>query len=245
MKVKYLLAAAAVFVGIGSANAATVETVFDFTAPSDSAATSGSSLDFTVDGATLTVRSYRWDSGLFHLSPSFGNATVTQSSSTGLGIGGGLSSSFIDGAGSFFGSYSEFLVLQMPTVDWQPEQLVFSLPLGGLLGDYTVFGSNADLSTLGGFTSAVSATDYDVLYASAFSGVVNPLDFTDAGEYANIVIAASVLDPDGFPLVSLNKFGVEGFTGSTTVVPVPAALPLLATALVFFGAVRIRRRAAA
>lgn len=243
MRFTYLVAAVVLCLGVGTANAARVNTVFDFTVPSDSAATSGASLEYTVGSDTLTARGYRFDSGFFYTNPSFSNATVTQSG-FGLGIGGGLSGSFVDGAGSIFGAYSEFLVLEMPSLAWQPEQLVLSLPLGGLLGDYTVFGSNGDLSDLAGFTSAVGTSNYDVLYASTLSGVVNPLNFSDAGEYANIVIAASVLDPDGLPLVSLNKFGVAGFTGSTNVVPLPAALPLLATGLALFGLVRTRRRAA-
>lgn len=241
MRVSCLLAAVVFCLGIGTAHAARVNTVFDFTVASDSAATSGSSLDFTVGGDTLTVRGYRWDSGLFFSSPSFSGATVAQSASAGLGVGGGFSNSFVDGSGSIFGAHTEFLALQLPTGDWQPERLVFSLPLGSLLGDYTIFGTNADISTLAGFAAAATATNYDVLYASTLSGVSNPLDLIDAGEYANIVIAASVLDPDGIPLVSLNKFGVKSFTGSVEVVPVPAALPLLATALALIGLVRGRR----
>lgn len=239
MKLSYILAVLGFCICTSAAQAARVETVFDFTAASDSSATGGTSLDYTVGGDTLTVRSYRFKQRLF--STGFEDATVSQSSSVGLGVGGGLSDSFVDGGSIVFASHTEFLVLQMPTLAWQPEEIVFSLPLGSLLGDYTVFGTNADISTLSGFATAASTSDYDVLYASTLSGVANPLEFTNAGEYANIVIAAAVLDDDGLPLVSLNKFGVKSFTGSTSVVPVPAALPLLATALAFFGFVRARR----
>jgi len=237
MRFSYILAVLGFCICTTAAQAARVETEFNFMASSDNSATSGSSLEYTVGGDTLTVRAYRFKQVLF--STGFEDATVSQSSSFGLGVGDGLSDSFVDGGSIFFASHTEFLVLEMPTIEWQPEEFVFSLPLGSLLGDYTVFGTDADLSTLSGFATAASTSDYDVLYASTLSGVANPLEFTNAGEYANIVIAAAVLDNDGLPLVSLNKFGVKSFTGS--VVPLPAALPLLATALALFGFVRSRR----
>lgn len=226
------LAGAALLVATAfSAQAAT--STFDFT----------DSDPFTSDDSNvMNVYAYRYTASDI-LGDSLTARSVTQTS-TGLGVGG-LGSSQISAIGlSFFGfnigSAAEFLVLELPTEDWSPVSVSFG-KFNPYVDDYVIFGSNGfDLSTTAGVAAAASS--FDLLADS--TGQAPPVDnpFTGFGSetYKNIIIGAAVLDPDLIPFFVGNSFTVSSFTG--TVVPLPAALPLLATALAGFGLVSLRRR---
>lgn len=202
-------------------------TVFDFT----------DSDPFTSnDGSVMNAYAYRFTTSIF--GNSLSSRSVTQTS-TGLGVSGLFSNQLSTFGLGFLGAAAEFIVLELPSDDWSPVSVSFG-EFNPFIDDYLIFGSNGfDLSTTAGVAAAASSFDLLADSAGDTPPVANPFSDFTGSQYKNIIIAASILDPDLIPLFVGNSFTVASFTG---VVPLPAALPLLATGLAVFGIVSLRRR---
>ncbi len=246
---------AAVIVALGasgSALATTVET-FHFWGHSYPSGTKTFTSDIT--GSELTVNAFQiqkqkvWDHSNGYWTYNYENvldaAFVTQ---PGWGIGVADYDDWnpkVDAKGPV-----DYLVLNLPNASWQPVSIKFSY-LNTYYEDYLIYGSNMlDTSSYGSFLASLTLLEDSTQYPTA----ANPLFFdANVGTFQHIIIAAatsansySYKCKHGYHYKKCYKhynyddFLVKKFQG--TVVPVPPALPLLATGLIALGVLRQRRK---
>jgi len=256
INIKGLLSAATgttlLFATAISAQAAT--STFDFT--NDGVFAGTVLTDTADDGSTISARGFRY---------SFDGAGVTVGSRgvgtsvLGVGVLGFAESVQIDGfsddADSGFQCFfsncdtnfsTDLLVLELDSNAWTPESISFGL-LNPSFDDYAIYGYDA-----GGVSGALSSASAVLAASTAFvelensfdqgNPVNNPYEFEDGvGTFQYLIVSAISTDPNDINQNDFNAFSVTGFSG-TTAVPLPAALPLLASAFAGFGIVSWRRR---
>ena len=209
-----------------------------------------------VSGAELTVEAFQvqkkkvWENNSGHWTYSFekilDDAYVTQ---VGWGIGVADYDDWnplIDAKGPV-----DYLVLNLPNASWKPVSIKFA-HLNPFYEDYLIYGSNLlDTTSYATFVNSLTLLQDSSLLSPTEK---NPLFFADdVGTFQHIIVAAMGMDYGtssncGHHHYKKHKCGhyhnyddflVKKFQG--TVVPVPPALPLLATGLIALGLVRRRK----
>jgi len=208
-----------------------------------------------VTQAELTVNAFQvqkqkvWDNSNGYWTYSYENvldaAYVTQ---PGWGIGVGDYDDWnpdIDSKGPV-----DYLVLNLPSAAWKPISIKFS-HLNTYYEDYLIYGSNfLDTSSYATFIDSLTLLEDSTQYPTA----ENPLFFDDdVGTFQHIIVAAATSANSysykcGHGYKHKKKkcghhyhyddFLLKKFQGA--VVPVPPALPLLATGLIAIGLLRRR-----
>lgn len=131
--------------------------------------------------------------------------------------------------------FQEFLLIQMETTDWRPVSINFNDSTNGNLS-YEVYGTDLLGSSADNWRTITeeatgSLTDLSSLTLLAPSLFTNP---DNDGTSESLVFDELVQRFQTFVITTAssgNKFRVTEFQGSPTAVPLPAALPLLATAI--------------
>ncbi len=234
------IAACAVFLSVSAANATV--TNFDFTGGANTAFANGTLSIPSVDGG---VTFYGFD---FDKRNNSWGSSPTPVAHTADGIGVWSREEYANDQNHPLAPYTdsytslEYLVMRLPTAgDWTPVSATFNFLNQQ---NFSIFGY--DDTTGGSFLST----------GAAFSGILADLELigqqpTTSGDTFEFADGLSPFEYIVFTTTSTNnndnRFFVSGFEGQTGVVPVPAALPLLLSALGGFGFLGFmrRRRAAA
>ncbi len=136
---------------------------------------------------------------------------------------------------------NEVLVMELVTpAPWEPLAAAFST-FGN--DNFEVQGHNGDGSFLNDMTAFANVANAAAVIGSSDTGG-NPLSFATGGTPYDFLLfstANTFSEVDG-ENTNDDRFKLASFTGSPQVVPVPAALPLLAGALAVFALIGGRRR---
>ena len=209
---------------------------FTFTAGSQETFANGA-YNHSSPGITVYGISMRKSNSLFELATDRDPVTVDTG---GVGVlSQGENITCCNGAGYLVddgGEFRDFLVLELDASEWRGVSATFT----GLVGNapiYNVYGydGSIDFSSAAAMQSLYDSNEFD----SLGSGSASTFVFTSNNKYQSFIFAAD--DMDNGNNGNIDRFRLESFTG-VSAVPVPAAFPLLATALGGLGFLSWRKK---